>query len=375
MNNRNENLKSEYQQLRMQNVSQKDALKYLAEEYEMNENTLRGIVGRKVEATPIESQYPLNEIAAFGTSTLYDGDGNVRLTWVKRKKQDELQQAEEWIRELANDLPRIPATTPKTTDFRKDVIAVYPMGDPHFGMFAWGEEAGQDFDLKIAERDLCAAVDRLVETVPSCEQALIINLGDFFHADNQAGTTTKGTGLDTDTRWAKVLRVGIKAIRQCIESALRKHRHVSVINVIGNHDTHSAMFLSTALANIYENESRVTIIDNPTFRHYFRFGKNLFGATHGNTVKMQDLPLQMALDRPKDWAETEYRFIFTGHVHHDQRKEIGGVIVESYRTLAAKDAWHTAMGYQAGRDMKSVLFHKDYGEIERHTVSVAMLGA
>lgn len=49
------------------------------------------------------------------------------------------------------------------------------------------------------------------------------------------------------------------------------------------------------------------------------------------------------------------------------------MIVESFRTLAAKDAWHSSMGYQSGRDMKCILFHKDWGEVERHTVSVQML--
>ena len=133
------------------------------------------------------------------------------------------------------------------------------------------------------------------------------------------------------------------------------------------------MCMSVTLANIYENEPRVTINDAPTIKHYHRFGKNIFGVHHGHTIKMQDLPYQMAIDRASDWAECPYRFIFTGHVHHDQKKEYGGVIVESFRTLAAKDAWHASMGYHAGRDMKAILFHKDFGEIERHTVSVEML--
>jgi hypothetical protein len=369
---RNAQIKQAYQNLRMQNVLRRDAIPHLAEQFQISEGSIRGVVDRRSPDTPLTDD-PLAEMAAFGTSTLYDADGKVRLTWVKRKKQDEIAQAEQWIKDLAEELPRAEPSPINKANFREDVIAVYPMGDPHFGMHAWGEETGEDFDLKIAERDLCNAVARLVDTVPPCEQALIINLGDFFHADNQQGTTTKGTRLDTDTRYAKVLRVGIKAIRQCIHTALEKHKHVTVINAIGNHDEQTALFLSVALSNIYEDETRITIIDAPTVKHYYRFGKNLFGVHHGHTIKMDQLPFQMALDRPDDWAATEFRYWFTGHIHHDSRKEIGGVVVESHRTLAAKDAWHTSMGYQAGRDMKSILFHTTFGEVERHTVNVKML--
>lgn len=370
----NDTLREQYRHLRRQNVSAEDALGDVAEQNGLDREHVRGIIYKKAIRNPETSgDYEAREgFQPFATSTLYR-DGQVVMQWVKESRNNEKKFAEELISAMAEELPRASVKHLTKTDYRQDVIAVYPMGDPHFGMFAWGEETGEDFDLKIAEKDLCSAVARLVDTVPSCENALIINLGDFFHSDNVSGTTTKGTALDTDTRWPKVLRVGVKAIRQCIESALEKHQHVTVCNAIGNHDTHTAMFLSVALANIYENESRVTIISNPTIKHYHRFGKNLFGIHHGHTIKMRDLPFQMASDRPEDWGDTKYRFWFTGHIHHDSKTEMNGVIVESFRTLAAKDAWHTSMGYKAGRDMKAILFHRDFGEIERHVVSVEML--
>ena len=376
---RNAEILKEFRSLRMQNVKAQDACNFLAEKYSLTPLYIVKICSNKEKQAAgvkeaITGSDPLQtDFNAFGTSTLYDAEGNVKLQWVKRKKEEELERFREIVEGLAEPLPRVPARPAKAA-FKSDTIAVYPMGDPHIGMYAWAEEAGADFDLKIAERNLCVAVDRLVNTVPACESALIINLGDFFHADNLEGRTTRSNNiLDTDTRYSKVLRVGIKAMRQCIESALEAHKHVTVINAIGNHDDQTSMCMSVTLANIYENEPRVTINDAPTIKHYHRFGKNIFGVHHGHTIKMQDLPYQMAIDRASDWAECPYRFIFTGHVHHDQKKEYGGVIVESFRTLAAKDAWHASMGYHAGRDMKAILFHKDFGEIERHTVSVEML--
>jgi hypothetical protein len=377
----NDQIREAYRALRKQSAPRDVAIQSVAGEVGKSPADVQAIIDKRPPSSFVE----IPPFKAYATSTLYrlgveeDNEGNLIetrdgiLQWVKEGRNNERLVAEELIKSLAEGLPKVKSATSKSQKFRNDTVAVYPMGDPHFGMFSWGEESGEDFDLKIAERDLCSAVDRLVDTVPACDEALIVNLGDFFHADNQAGTTTKGTTLDTDTRWAKVLRVGVKAIRQCIESALRKHNHVTVINAIGNHDEHTAMFLSVALLNIYENEPRVTIIANPTIKHYYRFGKNLIGVHHGHTIKMQDLPFQMAVDRAQDWAETQFRYFLTGHIHHDSKKEVGGVIVESFRTLAAKDAWHTSMGYHAGRDMKAILFHKEFGEVERHTVSVEMI--
>ena len=65
----------------------------------------------------------------------------------------------------------------------------------------------------------------------------------------------------------------------------------------------------------------------------------------------------------------------SGHVHHQDIKEYRGGVVEYFRTLAARDAWHAGQGYRAGRDMRLIVLHKDHGEVERHRCDVAMLAA
>lgn len=311
-----------------------------------------------------------------GTSTLYK-EGEAVLQWVKtdKKSSDQYEIMREAVEALAEDLPRIKTTT-SSVSHSADLLAVYPMGDPHLGLLCWGEETGDNHNLEIGVSDLCNAIHRLVNTAPSCKQALIINTGDYFHSDTMDNMTRRsGHHLDVDGRWMKIMRAGIKAMRQCIESALEKHEHVTVINVIGNHDDHSSMFLSVCLANVYENESRVTINDAPTATHYYKFGKNLIGTHHGNNIKADKLPLVMATERPIDWGDSQYRVWYTGHVHHDSVKEYNGCTVETVRTLAGKDAYAVSHGYSAHRDMKCVVHHREYGEIERHTVGVPMVRA
>jgi hypothetical protein len=162
-------------------------------------------------------------------------------------------------------------------------------------------------------------------------------------------------------------------MRRCIDRALERHNIVRVINEIGNHDDHSAIMLAICLANFYEREPRVIVDTSPNRFHWYRFGANLIGTTHGHSVKAADLPGIMANDRPKDWGETKYRFWYTGHVHHDQLKEYRGCTVETFRTLAAADAWHNSQGYRSGRDMKLDVIHRERGRICRHVVGIADL--
>ena len=104
--------------------------------------------------------------------------------------------------------------------------------------------------------------------------------------------------------------------------------------------------------------------------HYFEFGKNLIGVHHGHSVKKENLGKVMAADRPEAWGRTKYRYWLTGHIHHRTVLEDFNVIVESFRTLAGKDAWHTNQGYRAGRDMTSIIYHKEYGESDRHRCDI-----
>jgi hypothetical protein len=158
-----------------------------------------------------------------------------------------------------------------------------------------------------------------------------------------------------------------------IEAALRKHAKVHVINEIGNHDDHTAQVLTIALAMAYEANPRVTFDESPMRFHYYRFHDVLIGVTHGDTVKPDKLGGIMATDRPEDWGATKRRYWYTGHIHTRNTFEVPGCEVESFRTLAGKDAWTANMGYRSGRDMYCIVHHKNYGEIARNRKDILML--
>lgn len=311
-----------------------------------------------------------------GVSTLYNAEGAVAAQWIKSKLDETKarEAIEEWVSWLVKDAKGKARPVKKPKIAYNDLLAVYPMGDPHFGMYAWAAEAGEDFDLSTAERLTYGAIERLVASAPPAKHALIVELGDFFHSDNNSARTERsGNALDVDTRWARVMQIGLRAMTHVIKCALAKHQTVTVRIVAGNHDSHSSYALALGLDAYFRNEKRVKIDLSPAVFWYYEFGKVLIGTTHGNTCKPDQLPGIMATDRPKEWGASTFRCWYHGHIHHQTVKEFPGCTIESFRTLAARDAWHTAAGYRAGRDMMCIVHHKNFGEIERHRCDIAMI--
>jgi hypothetical protein len=304
--------------------------------------------------------------------------GEVRQEWQiqEPEKVAQVRALQEWVAGLAEPLAGLSplVATPRRLD--ADLLAYYPMGDPHFGLYAWAEEAGEDFDLTEAERVTCGAIDRLVAMAPPAETATLLNLGDFFHADgHKAATPNSGNQLDVDTRFPKVMEAGARAMRWCVLRMLEKHKHVRVRNVPGNHDPTLAVALGLILKAHFENNKRVTVDTSAALFTFQRFGANLIGECHGDTAKAEALPGVMMNDARAHISETQHWYFHKGHVHHDSVKEHSRVKVETHRTLAAKDAWHAGQGYRSGRSMKIITYHREHGEVHRSTCDVGMLAA
>lgn len=311
-----------------------------------------------------------------GVSTYYNKEGKPSAQWVKsaldgEKREQMIREAVAALSEECRGLSPLIAAPARTMD---DLLAVYPLGDPHFGMYAWSKEAGEDFDLDIARALTLGAVDRLVQAAPAAKVAILLPLGDVFHMDDQSNQTPAHRHqLDADGRFVKVLQVGIQTFRHAVLRCLEKHERVIVRFVSGNHDPHAVWALAFSIAAYFDNEPRVTVDLSPAAHWFYRFGSVLIGSTHGDKNKHRDLLGVMATDRAEDWGQTKHRYFYTGHVHNQVVTELPGLVCESFRTLAAKDAYAAGAGYRAGRDMRCIVHHKDHGEIERHRCDVGMI--
>jgi hypothetical protein len=310
-----------------------------------------------------------------GLSTLLDGEGNVTAQWIKtdadkahreRLALDALDAHMKQYQGAGVNL-NFPAFSKGGSE---DLQVSLMLGDPHIGMLSWHIETGTDFDLTIADAYMTAAIDLLIERSPAAAFCRIVNLGDFFHANDQTGQTPRGkNSLDTDSRFAKVTRVGYGMLNRFVERARLKYPQVEVISLQGNHDPTISLALQMWLEAMYRGDSSVVIVPNESPYIYREFGENLALYHHGDGAKPDQLPgIMAAHDRGRPWGRCEHREIQGGHVHHLQRKEYPGCVFETSRTTAPADFWHHWKGYRAGRGMRSLVHHRNFGRIAEHTV-------
>jgi hypothetical protein len=243
---------------------------------------------------------------------------------------------------------------------------VYPLMDAHVGMMAWGRETGsQDYDLGHAAQDMRHAFAKVLALTPAAEQAVLLIGGDFYHSDDtRSETPANRHKLDVDGRFWKVLDVGIGIIAETIHKLLQKHANVLVRVLRGNHDPHSSMTLNFALAERYRNEARVTVEKDPRDLFMMQWGKCAIFAHHGDKGKPQQMALYLS-DVCMFWSQTRHRHYLTGHVHHDQAKDLGPLRYESLRAFCPPDAYAAGMGYGSRRALQSMTFHKMDGLVMR----------
>ena len=306
-----------------------------------------------------------------GVSTLYDDAGNLKIQWVKTQadKQQQDENFKEYITGLCEEI--IPAKKIKLSKNKKhdpNLMSGIFIGDGHLGMYAYGKETKHsDFDSDIATRDIRAAIDDLISRSPSSETGLLVDVGDFIHANTSHNTTWSGTPLDVDTRHHRIMRMAGLLMRYCIDKMLTKYKKVIVVVAKGNHNPDAAVGVQLMVEFYYSNEPRVNVLATEGFFHYIEWGKWLIGVNHGDKVKPAKLASVMARDMAPSWGRTTHRMWALGHFHHQDVLEVDGCIVQKFAALPPPDSWHSSMGFSSGQAMQMINFKKDGG---RHSTLI-----
>jgi hypothetical protein len=321
--------------------------------------------GTSVQQKPDHGEQfqPLPGHETIGESALVDADGNVIVKWHKTKQgqlnpEDISARVQKAFEEWTPKKPTIYAPL----DVRHDMLTAYIATDWHVGLMAWGKETGNPWSLDIARDKIDAANTELVDQTPPSKEALLIGLGDLIHTDGmKALTPGSGNMLDVDSRFQKMVGVCVELLANQVERLLTKHDTLKVELKNGNHDPAATVALRFALWGMFRNYDRIEVDISPNAYFWHEFGRNLIGGTHGDKAKRDDLPLVMATECREAWGRTKTQHVFTGHIHHDTLKEIGGVHVWSHRAPVAKDAFHHAEGYLSGQSVVAHNFHADRG--------------
>jgi hypothetical protein len=307
-------------------------------------------------------------------STAYKEDGTVALQWViqEPEKRSMRQKLDAMLEGMKDDLSgyKLPVDQPAIVN--SDYLACYIVGDHHYGMLCDSETKvdDDDWDVKIATRVLVESTERLSKRVGNSEVGVLLNVGDFFHADSSANTTTKGTPVDVDTRIGKTFKLAGRLFQVLIDKMLETHKEVVVINVRGNHDSDMACHLSSCLELLYSKEKRVNVLQNYSKFIHYQWHNNLFVFHHGDRMKHEQILQVVIKNLDDEWSQSKNRYCHLGHIHHHTAREVGSMHFEHWGSLTATDQWHSDSGYGSERSMTAVVYHKDHGEDSRVKIKV-----
>jgi len=312
-----------------------------------------------------------------GVSALVDEDGREIIKWIKtREGEVDPEALVSWIKEAFARYRPSARTIRYNRRQNPDAhfLTLIPLADWHLGMYAWGREAASNWDLKIAERAIGAAIDDLVARSPASGTGVVLGGGDLIHSDTNENQTAKsGNSLQVDGRYQKVVQTACRLLERTVDAARRRHRKVIVRILPGNHDEHACVAVAYHLLALYRHEPRVTVDVDPSLFWWHRFGRVLLGATHGHEAKIGQMPGIMAHRRAEDWGATRFRYVHGFHLHHTARfaTEGEGCVSEIHQSPIPQDAWHFGSGFLSGRSMQAITYHREFGEVGR--VRVALL--
>ena len=266
------------------------------------------------------------------------------------------------------ELRRVPKKVHAKPKRREGLWQVLVVADCHFGAYAWSKTTGgSDYDLDIAEHRVADVTGQLLDagSIHSPTRRTIAFLGDLFHFDTPAGTTTGGTPLERDGRLQKVIDVACNVLLNVVErSAADVPTDVLIVN--GNHDEVLTWAFQRILIERFRSSKGVTIKPDFTGRQYLTHGKNLLGFAHGHKAKRK-LPQIMALEQQAAWSGSVYREWHTGHLHHQAAEHnkpidtLDSVIVRTAPTVCPPDDWHSANGFIGARQACETFFYQPDG--------------
>ena len=351
--------------------------KEISEQYGMSQR----VVQRRIKQLKETGYDPANDrdynnpenhpVAGYSTLVRHksanDSSTGKVLEWVKTRVdvRDQIDAATAMLDTMISDIKPLPVIPFRNKVASTDQFTVIPIGDPHIGLMTWSKEVGEDWDIKIADRVYRKVFKRLLSNLPDTEECILVNTGDFFHADNIQGETSRSKHkLDLDGRHGKWLDAGFVVIRMFIDACLRKYKKVEFINVPGNHDDILGRAIGSYVWQLYRDNPRITVQKGDSPFQYVKRGKVLLGFAHGHTCKLSSLPGKMADDQFKLWGKTTYRHWITGHVHHNswlQFKEHPGCKVETVGIIPPKDAYAHGGAYGAARGIQGIIFDKKIG--------------
>lgn len=239
-----------------------------------------------------------------------------------------------------------------------------PIVDLHLGKFSTTDIVANEYNTQIARDCFNKVIDTCISRLKDVNiEKIIFPIGnDFFHYDTVASTTTGGTSQDTDVKYQTLFKNGVLLLVNGITKLSKELKApIEVFCVQGNHDFMSSYHALMSLWCYFHNNENVTVDLGTSPRKYIQFGKCLVGFAHGDKEKKR-IEKIMQVEAVKMWGDSVYREFHIAHLHSEQVREDGGIIIRNLSSITGTDAWHHNSGFVGAiRKCTCFLWDKENG--------------
>ena len=257
------------------------------------------------------------------------------------------------------------------------VMVEWDVLDPHMGMLAWAKETGQDWDVNIAYDVIVRATQDIIDRTGNLvvEKVLFPIGNDWLHLDNALMETPKGTPLQADGRFPKIV-VRAQEAAIAVVDLWRQVAPVHIPWIPGNHDYSSSFMMARILDAWFRNDPHVTVDCSPAPHKCVTYGPAAIAFTHGHMPKSRDISAVMMSTFREEFGRCKHFEVHTGHNHKLSATRLvaadtldGGIIYRQIASLAPSDDWHVKSGFHPRPTMaEAFVWHKKSGLYAHHFV-------
>lgn len=250
----------------------------------------------------------------------------------------------------------------------KEILEIN-FADLHIGLFSWFAETGADFNLKIIAKKFEEVIADIIRRSRNrkFKKIVFVTLGDILHVDNSHQTTTNGTFQQIDGRVPDIFKIASNMITDALENILHElQAPIEYVYVAGNHDRDTGFYLAFSISQALRNEPNITFDITPNPLKAKMFGKSLVGYCHGDMPR-KNLGTWLISHYRKEFGESVYAEIHSGHIHCKTEEIINGIKVISYPSLCESSYWEHQQGYKSERGVVCNVWNEDTGKRETWT--------
>jgi len=286
------------------------------------------------------------------------GKVNTLCSWNNDITPDDINKFREDLLEEIKEYSPIPTTYERknTSSEKEGLLAEISFPDFHIGRVP----------VKKSEKLYNSTIEKTLSKLMNYNLDRIVYIvgNDWLNVDTPDYKTTRGTQQKDVDDFSTTMRAGVRIAIDSIFKLKQLEVPIDVIIIPGNHDRFRMEAVGLAIEGYFYNDDSVNVESSKKYRKYYKYGNTSFMYEHGE-LKARDYGPVFSTEEPKLWAESSYRYVRCGHLHHNIEEEYPGIEITFMPSLSESSDWEDSKGYISKRRGFIYLHDKIEGEVNR----------